>query len=234
MSYYLFDVNGYVGDLASIRGLRELREVLSEKGKEIDVFLDEGCSEKLLVLREELLSIDKPDNKDVASTLKNLLFLIKKCTDIAIISDGLEYSNDSNKEDYLNKEIERIKKLYSRTKHSDFQGKDNFVNWFKEQIQKQKYACYYCGTSICDIEKLIKQKKLKTRKAGKGGIRGPMLEVDRKINGNGYSKSNCVLACYYCNNDKSYIFDSDDYKKHFGKNRNKYFSNLLLNKSNNS
>jgi hypothetical protein len=50
-----------------------------------------------------------------------------------------------------------------------------------------------------------------------------------KNNDEGYSPNNCVLACYYCNNDKSYITNGDDYKINFGKNRKKYFR-MLMNK----
>ena len=80
------------------------------------------------------------------------------------------------------------------------------------------------------MTKLIKAQILKTRKIGYGE-RGPVLEIDKKINENGYSPDNCVLSCYYCNNDKSYILDSEDYKEHFGKNRKKHFSKLLNIKS---
>jgi hypothetical protein len=72
---------------------------------------------------------------------------------------------------------------------------------------------------------LIDSKKLKTRKT-KYGCRGPVLEIDKKENDRGYYPDNCVLACYYCNNDKSYITDSDDYKVNFGGNRKRYFCKL--------
>lgn len=90
----------------------------------------------------------------------------------------------------------------------------------------QNYKCEYCQTSIFDIKKLIQKERLKTRRTG-NGERGPVLEIDRKININGYNRDNCVLACYYCNNDKSYILNSDDYKKYFGKARNDFFNDLL-------
>ena len=58
-------------------------------------------------------------------------------------------------------------------------------------------------------------------------MRGPVLEIDKKINDKPYSPENCVLACYYCNNDKSYTLDADDYKKFFGMAHNDYFQYLL-------
>jgi len=130
------------------------------------------------------------------------------------------------KEDFLKNEKVRIGKLYSTKKHGKgFSNKDEFVKWFENTIKAQDFKCYYCDTSIFDICSLINQDKLKTRKTGYG-TRGPNLEVDRKINSNGYTKENCVLSCYYCNNDKSYILDSEVYKKYFGENRKKYFEYL--------
>jgi len=45
-------------------------------------------------------------------------------------------------------------------------------------------------------------------------------EVDKKINDLVYSKENCVLACYYCNNDKSYTVNDEVYKPFLGPARN--------------
>jgi hypothetical protein len=43
------------------------------------------------------------------------------------------------------------------------------------------------------------------------GRRGVSLEVDRKNNTEKYSFSNCVLACYPCNNAKSDVFSYDEF-----------------------
>jgi len=131
----------------------------------------------------------------------------------------------AEKEEFLKNEKLRIGKLYSTKHRKGFSSKDEFVKWFENTIKSQNFKCYYCDTFIFDIRSLIDQEKLKTRKTGYGR-RGYVFEIDRKINSNGYTKENCVLSCYYCNNDKSYILDSEDYKKHFGKNRKKYFEYL--------
>ena len=132
----------------------------------------------------------------------------------------------SKRDDFTKKEAERVGRLYSTKHKKGFRTKQIFVDWYIEKIKEQGYKCYYCDTSIFDIEDLIAAGKLKTRKI-RYGERGPKLEIDRKINENGYNKNNCVLSCYYCNNDKSYIIDSIDYKLNFGMNRNKYFSQLI-------
>ena len=42
--------------------------------------------------------------------------------------------------------------------------------------------------------------------------RGNFLEIERRdAHSNSYDKDNCVLACYFCNNDKSDIFKEDEY-----------------------
>ena len=129
------------------------------------------------------------------------------------------------KEEFSKNEKLRIGKLYSKKHRKGFPSKDEFVKWFENTIKSQYFKCYYCNTSIFDIRSLIDQEKLKTRKI-RYGARGRNFEIDRKINSNGYTKENCVLSCYYCNNDKSYILDSEEYKKHFGENRKKYFEYL--------
>ena len=126
----------------------------------------------------------------------------------------------AEKEEFLKNEKLRIGKLYSTKHRKGFSSKDEFVKWFENTIKSQNFKCYYCDTSIFDIRSLIDQKKLKTRKTGYSR-RGPIFEIDRKINSNGYTKENCVLSCYYCNNDKSYILDSEDYKKYFEYLKNK-------------
>jgi hypothetical protein len=56
-----------------------------------------------------------------------------------------------------------------------------------------------------------------------GGIRGPSLEVDKKDPHEGYTEGNCVLVCYFCNNDKSYIYPAEDYRRIFGGARRRHF-----------
>jgi len=131
----------------------------------------------------------------------------------------------AEKEEFLKNEKLRIGKLYSKKRRKGFPSKDEFVKWFENTIKSQNFKCYYCDTSIFDTRSLIDQEKLKTRKI-RYGARGRNFEIDRKINSDGYTKENCVLSCYYCNNDKSYILDSEDYKKYFGGNRKKYFEYL--------
>lgn len=128
-------------------------------------------------------------------------------------------------EKYIEEERKRVKRLYNRSKHKGFSSGDDLADWYVEQLRKYKCRCYFCEVSIHDINRLIDSGRLKTRKTGYG-LRGPVLEIDK--NDDTYTRELCVLACYYCNNDKSYTTTAEDYKKYFGHNRKKYFD-LLLN-----
>lgn len=126
---------------------------------------------------------------------------------------------------YYNEQYSRIEKLFNNAKHSNFENKKGLADWYVGQLEEYGCKCYYCETSIHDINKLIEAKLLKTRAVRGNGKRGTVLEIDKS--NNTYSKDTCVLACYYCNNDKSYTLDNEEYKKYFGKNRKKYFQILL-------
>lgn len=126
---------------------------------------------------------------------------------------------------YQQKEYARAKKNLYKKERAAFDSADKLAEWFVEKLISQKYSCYYCETSIFDINKLINGGYLKTRAVRGGGLRGPVLEIDK--NDETYVPENCVLSCYYCNNDKSYTSTMNEYKQHFGENRNKYFKVLL-------
>ncbi len=133
---------------------------------------------------------------------------------------------ENNIERFISHELIRTLKLFSTKHKPHFPTKEIFATWYINQLKEQKFRCYYCETSIFDIRKLIEENKLLTRKTGYG-MRGPVLEVDKMTNSLGYSPTNCVLSCYYCNNDKSYTLNSQDYKEFFGKSRKAFFDNLL-------
>ncbi|MGN6436107.1 MAG: hypothetical protein ACTHMM_06220 [Agriterribacter sp.] len=128
-----------------------------------------------------------------------------------------------NNEDYYSKQRKRVYKNY-QSEHSHFGDRNKLADWYVKQLIKQNCKCYYCETSIHHIAQLIEMKVLKTRKVRGGGKRGPVLEIAKQENG--HTSENCVLSCYYCNNDKSYTTTQDDYKKHFEENRKKYFASL--------
>ncbi|SHE46233.1 hypothetical protein [Pedobacter caeni] len=127
-------------------------------------------------------------------------------------------------ESYYRIEKLRVAKNYNRAKHRGFTDKNDFADWFIDQLEAYNCKCFYCETSIHEIKRLIDAGLLKQRNT-RFGHRGKILEVDK--NDNDYTKEQCVLSCYYCNNDKSYTSDKDDYKEHFGANRHIYFRGLI-------
>ena len=121
-------------------------------------------------------------------------------------------------DDYL--EVRRMKTIYSNKKSKqkkDFKFKDfsEFYDWLK----KQGNTCHYCKTEQSKITKLIYE-GLKNNPLGisskRFNKRGRSLEIDRKDPLNAeYSIHNCVLACYFCNNDKSDIYSEKEYLENF-------------------
>jgi hypothetical protein len=125
----------------------------------------------------------------------------------------------------LLEERERVKKLYSRTKHTGFPNAQAFSDWWMSKLTEQNGCCIYCETPIGLIRKLIEGQLLNKRKVGYG-FRGPYLELERKEARGIYDANNCALSCYYCNNDKSYIYSEDEYKEFFAPAKRRHFSHL--------
>jgi 5-methylcytosine-specific restriction endonuclease McrA len=128
-------------------------------------------------------------------------------------------------EEYIKQEYARVKKNLYKSERKTFGSADKLAAWFVGKLKDQNFSCFYCESSIFDINKLIDAGLLKTRAVRGEGRRGPVLEIDK--NDDTYVPENCVLSCYYCNNDKSYTSSKEDYKDYFGKNRHQYFKTLL-------
>ncbi|MEI7999312.1 MAG: hypothetical protein WCH62_07410 [Candidatus Omnitrophota bacterium] len=88
-----------------------------------------------------------------------------------------------------------------------------FYQWYKKQPRK----CFYCRTSEDVTADLFKKKILSSKKGSWTGG----LEVERK-DGLTYNEGNCVLACPLCNNAKSDLISSDDFKNYIASGIRKY------------
>lgn len=132
---------------------------------------------------------------------------------------------------YKDKPIEKLKADFSRRKQK---GLNSFLNFedFEKWYNSQEKACHYCGLTEVDSQKIAMTGILKSSrfpqegKPGRGQGRGVWLEVDRLSPKENYSSENCVLSCYFCNNDKSDIFHGGEYKK-FMNNRLEYLQGLI-------
>ncbi len=107
--------------------------------------------------------------------------------------------------------IKRIRSLYHNKKNLEgfsFESFNSFYKWHKNQHQSQEGKCYYCKTDE-KIIAILFEKKFQNRKRT---TRGKHLEIERRDStDNLYNEANCVLACYFCNNDKSDIFEENEY-----------------------
>jgi hypothetical protein len=114
---------------------------------------------------------------------------------------------------------------------SEFVDEKEFIKWYKENM-KDGGECYYCGIKEEECQKLIHKGLLTSLRfpiynnRTQGANRGYYLDIDRKNPTGLYSYKNCVLSCYFCNNDKSDVFNDEEYKK-FKENRSGYLRNLL-------
>lgn len=115
--------------------------------------------------------------------------------------------------DAIYKQIDKIKsenKPLIDTLNKDYIGIQFPVkfpkNEFKELLNYQE--CAYCHITIADINQMANNKQLR-----KKNYRGWSLEVDRLDSNKEYSKDNCVMACYWCNNAKTDEFTEDEFKK---------------------
>lgn len=135
------------------------------------------------------------------------------CRDLKI--SRKEYSEFSKQLDKERKNeiliIRRIRSLYHNKKNlKGFNLKpfNRFYKWHDSQYQKQDGKCYYCKTNEEIIATLFEKKFQKRKRT----TRGKHLEIERRdAKGNLYNEENCVLACYFCNNDKSDIFEENEY-----------------------
>lgn len=142
MTFYLFDSEGFVGDLASINGLMELRNLLDDRNPVITKFFDKGYAENIVKLQESISDIISTD-EDINSTLDNFKELLKKCKDIAIIIDGARVEEAETNQKEL--ESRENKSLTSRKVNRDTISvrKQRALELFKPSdrtIQDRNYA----------------------------------------------------------------------------------------------
>ena len=134
---------------------------------------------------------------------------------------------------YEKKTEEQLRKWFSNKKSRNpevigFESVDEFLEWYK----KEEKVCYYCGLTEENSQEIVHKGILTSNRFPTGGIfsqgvnRGYWLEIDRKEPKGQYSLNNCVLSCYFCNNDKSDVFTDNQYIK-FTKDRVGYLRQLL-------
>lgn len=110
---------------------------------------------------------------------------------------------------------------------NSFADYEDFEDWYN-----QDKKCHYCGLTEEESQEIVHKGILTSNRFPKGGQfkrgvnRGYWLEIDRKKPKENYSRENCVLSCYFCNNDKSDVFDDEQYEE-FVKDRGAFLKGLL-------
>lgn len=101
------------------------------------------------------------------------------------------------------KEIfEPLKEIYKERFEKIFPKRD-----FENLIEETK--CSYCGINISQIQLLGGNGKLNNKRSD---TRGYGLEIDRKLPNLEYSKNNCCMTCYWCNNAKTDEYSPKEFK----------------------
>ena len=124
---------------------------------------------------------------------------------------------------YQTKSEKQLRNNFSdrlRENLNDFEDFEDFLSWYNSQEK----ICHYCKLTEIESQELVMAGLLNSNRfpqkgiIGRGTSRGVWLEVDRLNPKGKYSRTNSVLCCYFCNNDKSDVFDSESYLK-FRQNR---------------
>ena len=109
------------------------------------------------------------------------------------------------KKKYTAKQLEashRYSMIKTRARNKIDWEREDFITWYIDTPKQ----CHYCECT----EKQLKKFHDKTP-SKRHNTRGHSLEIDR-LEDKSYSKDNCVLACYWCNNAKSDVFTPKQFK----------------------
>lgn len=99
--------------------------------------------------------------------------------------------------------LRKLRSKFTGARREGFGEYESFYNWYIEQKQE----CYYCKIKVDTIRYLLDNNIIHERLN-----RGRSLEIEKLNPAGQYCRENCVLACYFCNNDKSQIFTVEQYK----------------------
>lgn len=123
---------------------------------------------------------------------------------------SLEKNKSDLKSELENQYVKNFEDVFSL---HDF---ERFVNG-RDSVPR----CAYCNINESIINELANKEKI-----FKKSQRGYSFEIDRKNSNKEYSKENCVLSCYWCNNAKTDEFTYEEFKE-IGKSIEKIWKNRL-------
>lgn len=175
-----------------------------------------------------VFKISTPFNKKIVITKEEIEF--NPPNKICVIEiDNLEYweilqNNDDRIENLATKSrIENFAKNEKDKQTAKFESKEEFLEWYKKQPKK----CCYCGVKEEYLKKYFNQENEQYKEARQ---RGQYLEIERIVTApkekNVYSKENCALVCYICNNAKSDFLSPKSFKS-IAKGINEFWNKTL-------
>ena len=122
---------------------------------------------------------------------------------VANLMDKTKYIiSTTNLKYYLKELYDDLKEDYKN--NSDFISRSDFDKLLSDE------NCEYCGISIMQIKLLGDSAQLNNKRSE---TRGFTLEIDRKEPNLEYTKENCCMSCYWCNNAKTDEFLPDEFKE---------------------
>jgi len=140
------------------------------------------------------------EDKSIVLNKENI---VKSHIILANLMDKTKYIlSNTNLKYYLNDLYDNLQNIYKH--NSDYLSKNDFDKLLDDK------NCEYCGVSVEQIELLGKNAQLNNKRSD---TRGYTLEIDRKQPNLEYTKENCCMSCYWCNNAKTDEFLPDEFKE---------------------
>lgn len=152
------------------------------------------------------------------------------CRETKLLSEYYKQKSCRNGHKYICKvcdykrELKRCRNNYYRTKLKGSRANDKKKDIYDEDKhitvkqcyfleEQQENRCYYCQ---CYMTKLM------------SNMTSTDATIERLDNNIGHQLSNCVLACWRCNNSRSNNWSSDDFKYMMDCMRHKYLFKPLI------
>jgi hypothetical protein len=159
------------------------------------------------------------------------------------IQDELVHIYSAKYYQYLNEDVVKdnltVEKVYEginslEKNHIDLKIKleNQYVKNFEDVFSLHDFERFVNGRdsvprcAYCNINESIINELANKEKIFKKSQRGYSFEIDRKNSNKEYSKENCVLSCYWCNNAKTDEFTYEEFKE-IGKSIEKIWKNRL-------
>lgn len=139
-----------------------------------------------------------------------------------------ELNINSDKLNKLRKEFKIFDKLYSKYFNEErkglFDNPENFLKWYN----KQKDSCNYCDITQSALHEIVKKRNGNLTLNQKTKRSKGTLEIEKLNPSEGYTYSNSVLCCPFCNNAKSNLISEEDWRRFFAPVMKNYFNSILL------